>query len=163
MFSFKVFRFSVQEQLPATEDEACEYVQRLTELLDARDQGLIFSHLYENLSILDAKAASLLQFNSILIAVFSIFLSEPETPDAALYVAAIGILATLVSCYLLLEVVWVHWSTAGHMITPEAHGLKLLEVRKERTILYRLAWNWSKGAVLSVLILAILIVGFRLV
>ena len=165
IFSYKLFRLTIQEQLPATEAEAYAYVQRLAELLDDPKQELIFSHLYENLTILDAKAASLLQFNSILVAVFTIFLTTESSSLSldSFCVAVAGILSTLISCSLLLEVVWVHWSTSSHMTTPEAHGSKLLEVRKERTVLYRIAWNCSKGALLSILLMVLLLVAHRLI
>lgn len=162
MFKFKLFRLNIREQLPATDDDARAYVQRLTNLLGDGAQEPVFNHLYENLSILDAKSASLLQFNSVLVAVFTIFLTNDDVlKTASFYVGVAGILATLISCYLLLEVVWVHWSTNNHMTTPEAHALKLLEVRKERTILYRKAWNYSKGSLLSLLAMVVMIVSSR--
>jgi hypothetical protein len=162
MCKHNIFRFNVREQLPHTEDDSRAHIQRLTVLLRDEEQRVLFDHLYENLSILDAKAASLLQFNSVLLAVFTLFLTD-KIHVVAFYIGAVGILVTLISCYKLLEVVWVHWSTKDHMTTPENHGLKLLEVRKSRTIIYRTAWNYSKAAVVSLIVMVVLIVIARFV
>lgn len=161
MYNHQVFRLNVRDQLPESESESRKYIENLSNLLGDQRQEPLFNHLYENLSILDAKSASLLQFNSILIAVFTIFLTAGIT-TIPFYVAVAGILATLASSYLLLEVIWVHWSTADQMEVSESHGLKLLEVRKSRTILYRIAWNFSKGAVLAIVAVVLLMVGARL-
>lgn len=111
MYRRQIFRLNVREQLPETEEESRKYIENLANLLGDQQQEPLFDHLYENLSILDAKSASLLQFNSILLAVFAIFLTA-EVSAFTFYAALVGILATLFSSYFLLEVVWVHWSTA---------------------------------------------------
>jgi hypothetical protein len=162
MFKHQIFRLNVREQLPDTVHDSRKYIENLTNLLGDQRREPLFNHLYENLSILDAKSASLLQFNSILVAVFAIFLTA-DIAAAPFYVGVVGILATLTSSYLLLEVVWVHWSTSDQMAAPATHELKLLEVRKSRTILYRIAWNFSKGAVLALVAVVVLIVLARFI
>lgn len=160
MYSHKIFRLNVREQLPEKEAESRAYIENLSNLLGDSQQSPIFEHLYENLSILDAKSASLLQFNSILLAVFAIFLTA-QVSTITFYAAMMGIFASLVSSYLLLDVVWVHWSTADHMHVRDNHELKLLDVRKSRTILYRIAWNFSKFGILAIAVVVILVVGSR--
>ncbi|MCA6525676.1 MAG: hypothetical protein IM570_06705 [Pseudanabaena sp. M179S2SP2A07QC] len=162
MSRFKLFRFNVLDQLPVTEDDTLAHADRLTKLLTTIDQEQVFTHLYGNLSILDAKSASLLQFNSVLVAIFTIFITSDKTPVVSYYIGVFGTLTTLISCALLLEVVWVHWSTNEHMGTVQEHALKLLEVRKERTILYRKAWNCSKFGLLTLILMLLIIVGMRL-
>jgi hypothetical protein len=162
MFKFNLFRFNVLDQLPATESETLVHAQNLNKLLASNDQEAVFNHLYGSLSILDAKSASLLQFNSVLIAVFTIFITSDKTPPISYGIGVIGILTTLFSCALLLEVVWVHWSTNEHMNTAEEHAAKLLQVRKERTILYRKAWNFSKFGLLTLVPMLLTIVIIRL-
>jgi hypothetical protein len=161
MFKFNLFRFNVLDQLPATESETLVHAQNLNKLLASNDQEAVFNHLYGSLSILDAKSASLLQFNSVLIAVFTIFITNDRTPVLSYGIGVIGILTTLFSCALLLEVVWVHWSTNEHMNTAEEHAAKLLQVRKERTILYRRAWNFSKFGLLTLVPMLLTIVVIR--
>jgi hypothetical protein len=162
MFKFKLFRFNILDQLPFTEKETLVHAQNLNKLLGSKDEEAVFNHLYGNLSILDAKSASLLQFNSVLIAIFTIFITNEKTPPISYGIGVIGILTTLSSCALLLEVVWVHWSTNEHMNTAEEHATKLLQVRKERTILYRKSWNFSKLGLLTLLPMILSIVSIRL-
>ena len=148
----RVFR-NVHEQLPRNGTERKEHITRLKQILDDESHKSLFDHLYASLSILDSKSASLLQFNSVLAAVFTLYLQGERIPLFHFIVGVIGILAALVSCYRLLNVLWVHWSTQGHMTTVEAHSDTLLRVRAERTLGYRKAWNWSKAAVLDLFLL----------
>lgn len=153
MFNFKtILRLDVRDQLPKKEDEKT-YLISLTELINNKKQEAVFNHLYENLSILDAKSAALLQVNAILAAIFSIFLTS-KTSEFVFFDSVIGIITTLISSYLLLDVVWVHWSTTDHMKNSETHELKLIEVRKERTICYRQSWNFTRVSVIAIFILA---------
>jgi hypothetical protein len=163
MFRFKFFRFNnILDQLHVTEDEAIIQAQSLDKLLNSLEKECTFTHLYENLSILDAKSASLLQFNSVLVAIFTIFITSDKTSAFPFYIGSLGILTTLISCALLLEVVWIHWSTTEHMNTPEENTVKLLQVRKERTILYRKAWNCSKFGLMTLIVMLCIVVSIRL-
>ncbi len=63
------------EQLPRSRPEMEAHLAALAKVRSAPEHEALFGHLYDVLSILDAKAASLLSFNSIVIAVFAIFLT----------------------------------------------------------------------------------------
>lgn len=138
-------RLKLHEDLPSGQVEVTSYEENLISLFKDDVGKAIFAHLYDNLTILDAKCASLLQFNSVLMAVFAIFIAKIE-PDEANVPGLLGILFALISSLFLLQVVWVHWSTSDHMQTPEKHMNKLLAVRKARTLFYRIAWNLSQVA-----------------
>jgi hypothetical protein len=155
-----VFR-NAREQLPRTAPQRKEHIDRLRQILDDESHRSLFDHLYASLSILDSKSASLLQFNSVLAAVFTLYLQGEKLPLSHFIVGVIGITAALVSCYRLLNVLWVHWSTRDHMTTAEDHSDTLLRVRAERTLGYRVAWNWSKVAVLDLFVLVGLVLVER--
>jgi hypothetical protein len=150
---FDLFR-NVRDQLPRTRAELEKHRAALSDMVDNDAHEKMFEHLYESLTILDSKSSSLLSFNSVLVAVFAIFVSTQSRP--VLWISGgIGLTLTLVSSYLLLSVVWVHWSTTDHLGNGKAHETKLLDVRLQRTILYRWAWNLSRAAVLALLALII--------
>lgn len=113
-----------------------------------REHQELFNHLYGCLSILDAKSTSLLSFNSIIIAVFAIFIATQPHGLQRIAVET-GMAAVLVSCLLLLAVVWIHWSTTENLVDREHHAFVLLEVRRSRTIKYRLAWYFSVAGMLA--------------
>jgi len=138
-------RFKLHEDLPSNQSEITNYEENLTRLFGNEVGQSIFAHLYDNLTILDAKCASLLQYNSVLMAVFAIFIAKIE-PDEANVPRLLGILFALISSLFLLQVVWVHWSTSDHMQSSEKHMTKLLAVRRARTLYYRIAWNLSQVA-----------------
>jgi hypothetical protein len=138
-------RLKLHEDLPSSQGEIISYEENLITLFKDDVGQSIFAHLYDNLTILDAKCASLLQFNSVLMAVFAIFIAKIE-PDEANVPGLLGILFALISSLLLLQVVWVHWSTSDHMQSPQKHMTKLLAVRRARTLFYRIAWNLSQVA-----------------
>ena len=148
----KVFR-NVHDQLPSDQPQRNAHINHLKQILGDDAHKSLFNHLYDSLSILDSKSASLLQFNSVLAAVFTLFLQGEKIPLIHFVAGVVGIVAALASCYLLLNVVWVHWSTGDHMTTADLHSDKLLRVRAERTVGYRIAWNWSKVAVLDLFVL----------
>jgi hypothetical protein len=58
---------------------------------------------------------------------------------------------------MLMDVVWVHWSTKEHIVSGEVHAFKLIEVRGDRTVEYRRAWNLSRYGILSLLAMAVLL------
>jgi len=150
---FDLFR-NPYDQLPRTRAELEQHRAALSEIITNDTNEKMFEHLYESLTILDSKSSSLLSFNSVLVAVFAIFVSTQARP--VLWISGgIGLALTLVSSYLLLSVVWVHWSTTDHLGKGKVseHELKLLDVRKQRTILYRWAWNLARAAVLALLAL----------
>ena len=141
---------TARSQLPTNAQES-GHVDALRAVHDGRDKYL-FDHLYACLSILDSKSQSLLGFNSIIVAVFAIFMSGDVVKNRRL--AAAGMALTLASCLLLLLVVWVRWSTPEEMKEPEGRATlphTLLAEREERTIAYRLGWYLSSLAALLVL------------
>lgn len=146
------FKRDVNAQLPLTESEETEYLRTLKNLLSDKSQEVIFSHLYENLSILDSKSSSLLTFNAIIVAVFAIFASSHTGLFIRLFSTA-GISLSLLSSSILMNVVWVHWSTSDHLLDARTHEITLLSVRRDRTIEYRKAWNLSKASLLAVFLI----------
>jgi hypothetical protein len=68
--------FSLYSELPTSDKEIHEQIQALRHLTGAEDHQKLFDHLYGCLSILDAKSASLLTFNSIITAVYAIFMTN---------------------------------------------------------------------------------------
>lgn len=146
--------FRLFEQLPSKREEVDAHIQALAEMTKTHEHRGLFDHLYECLSILDQKSSSLLGFNSIIIAVFAIFMIG-DLAHAEWIIVSVGMMAILASSLLLLLVVWVHWSTTKDLADISKHAEKLLDVRRDRTIRYRLAWYF---AVLSVLALTTFII-----
>jgi hypothetical protein len=139
--------FDLYAQLPKDPDELKNHVTSLSRMTNQREHQKLFDQLYGCLSILDSKSASLLTFNSIIIAVFAIFMTGTLTRFQWTTITA-GMTTVLTSCLLLLWVVWVHWSTTENLGDLERHALILLDVRRNRTVIYRLAWYFSVASVL---------------
>jgi hypothetical protein len=143
-----VFDFRLRMELPKTPEEVAAHIVALAHLTDTRAHKDIFDHLYGNLSILDSKSSSLLTFNSIICTVYAIFMAG--TPSRVDWILVhLGMALILASSFLLLSVVRVHWSTTEHLRHPPKQMVILLEVRSERTIRYRLAWNLSEASLLT--------------
>jgi hypothetical protein len=139
--------FGIRDQLLSTKQERLDQLEALDEIADNEAHARHFDFLYENLSILDSKAAALLQFNSILLAVISIFQSAAGTKIlSASY--GICILLTLFSCLLSLYIVWIHWSKTDELQNVERHCRQLFKVRRNRTIIYRVGWYLAFTSVL---------------
>src|SRR5438067_801150 len=134
-----VLVFDLYSQLPKSSDELRRHVAALGRMTNEHEHQSLFDHLYECLSILDSKSASLLSFNSIIIAVFAIFMSGHRSLGQWVTIA-VGMASVLVSCLLLLWVVWIHWSTTDNLTDLEKHAFVLLDVRRSRTVMYRLSW-----------------------
>lgn len=134
--------FELYSQLPKDKEQLRQHVAALSAMTKDREHQELFDHLYECLSILDAKSISLLSFNSIIAAVFAVFmLADPH--GLAWLAVHFGMAMILVSCFLLLPVVWVHWSTTADIMDPDGHAFILLDVRSSRTVKYRRAWYFS--------------------
>ena len=71
----------------------------------------------------------MLGFNSIILAVFAIFMTQ-DLVLAELVLLNGGMASILVSSFLLLSVVWVHWSTTDNLRDLENHAMILLQVRR---------------------------------
>jgi len=139
--------FKLFAQLPKCDSDLREHVAVLK---IAIGEDKLFDHLYGCLTILDSKSSSLLAFNSIIIAVFALFLTVPI--HLGLYgglCVGVGMAAVIVSCFLLLSVVWVHWSTTDDFPNRDRHAFELLKLRKTRTLKYRLAWYFSVTSVVG--------------
>jgi len=140
--------FSLYSQLPRNQKELQRHIAALKTMTTAPEHQALFDHLYDCLSILDAKSTSLLSFNSIIIAVFAIFMVSVPL-GFSWVVLNLGTIMVLISCFLLLSVVWVHWSTTAHLQNSDDHAIILLDVRRSRTIKYRLAWYLSVAGMVS--------------
>ena len=106
-----------------------------------KDEGYAdnFDFLYDALSILDAKASSLLTFNAVGLTALAIWLANIPLNFFHLSLD-FAFLGFLVSCVLCLIIVWLHWVSTADLDTDDACLVKLLEVRDSRTVLYRWAW-----------------------
>ncbi len=149
--------FRLFKQLPRTPQAMNAHIKALRSLVLAEEHRDIFEHLYECLSILDAKSSSLLSFNSIIIAVFAIFLTRPLSSAEWLLVNG-GMMTVLLSAFLLLSVVWVHWSSTPELNDAGEHGRRLLEIRNSRTVRYRISWYLAVVSLLA--LLGILFAGY---
>lgn len=134
--------FNIYSQLPAGRKDVEKHIEALSKMTRDKDHRALFDHLYDCLSILDGKSASLLSFNSIIIAVFAIFMTTTLS-NFEFIIANIGIILVLVSSILLLVVVWIHWSTTKDFDDLKLHAITLLYVRRTRTIKYRFSWYFS--------------------
>jgi hypothetical protein len=142
-------------QLPKSDSELLQHLKALSDMKGDDGHRDIFDHLYGCLTILDDKSAALLSFNSIITAVFALFILSKE--DMVLSVLLYGGIVLLVmSCLLLLSVVWIHWSGTEELQDLDQHGLTLLRVRRTRTIRYRLAWFFSTLSMVSLFVYILL-------
>lgn len=105
-----------------------------------------FTFLYDALSILDAKASSLLTFNAVGLTALAIWLANIPLNffHLTLDLAFLGFLG---SCALCLKIVWLHWVSTEDLNTDDTYPVTLLEVRDSRTVLYRWAWVLAVSAV----------------
>jgi hypothetical protein len=147
--------FRLHSELPRSDEKLREHAAALRKMLTSREHQELFKHLYDRLSILDAKSASLLAFNSIIIAVFAIFMGS--VARGSLWILAnCGMAMVVASCLLLLWVVWVRWSSTDDLDDVKGHGDTLLRVWRSRTVQYRLAWRFS---VLAMLVLSAFLIA----
>ena len=155
-----MLRFKLYSELPSQPAELKSHVAALGKMAGAEQHAKLFDHLYGCLSILDAKSASLLTFDGVVIAVFAVFMAG-EMPMLSWIVVDVGMVAILTSCFFLLSVVWIHWSTTDHLTDFEQHALTLLQVRRARTIKYRLAWYLSVFALVMLVVHLVLRLAYR--
>ena len=123
-----------------------EYLAALQTVLSS-EKRVLFDYLYQCLSIIDGKSASLLQFNSIGIAASTVVLvvlaqqsvkPQPWFSFAAFLTVALTFLM-LFSSVMALRADWIYWAR-----TPEIVGgryiKELLDRRTRRTAWYRISW-----------------------
>ena len=141
-------------QIQRTDSQRDDHIDVLSKVVLSEVHQDLFNYLYSCLSILDSKSQSMLGFNSIILAVFAIFMTRDLT-SAQWIVTNVGMATILMSSLLLLSVVWVHWSTTEDLADAHAHARTLLAVRNLRTLRYRLAWLLG---VISLLALALVLI-----
>lgn len=130
-----------------TEEALGAHIKALRSMTESKEQKL-FEHLYACLSILDTKSSSLLASNSIITAVFAIFMQmQTLLPRGQWITLNIGMALILLSSLLLLLVVLVRWSSPDELNNPERYTLALLKRRNSRTFIYQTAWAFSFLAV----------------
>jgi hypothetical protein len=136
---------------------AAEHLRAMGELELSAEQQLEHDHLYGCLSILDGKAAALLQFDSILIATSTIVLSLLAAGvNAGSLAVAVALIFATVSSATTLAVITLFWTEASDLSTPEDYLSHLLGVRDRRTVCYRLAWLAASVSLAALVIGAIL-------
>lgn len=147
--------FNIYEELPRNNDQVEEHIVALRKMSTNVEQKELFAHLYDSLSILDSKTSSLLSFNSIILAIYAIFIVSADSVSQIVPMIIVMI-SLLVSSISLLNVIWIHWSTTEQLNNTTEHIKVLLQVRKSRTITYRIAWYFSVFALVSLIIFLIL-------
>jgi hypothetical protein len=130
-----------------TEKTLGAHIEALRGMTESKEQ-LLFEHLYDCLSILDTKSSSLLAFNSMISAVFAIFMLA-QLPRCQWIILNIGLASILTSSLLLLLVVWIHWSPPEDLDDLGRYKLTLLKCRDSRTRKYKTAWIFSFLAVVA--------------
>jgi len=144
--------YNILDNLPVGEKDKADHIAAL-KLLPLDNVHLwCFDHLYNTLTILDQKAASLLQFNSIITAVFTVLFTSAGGGLFSLSVNCLGLSLSMLSSLYLLSIIWVHWSSSNDFKDRDNHIIRLLEVRLERTIRYRRAWQYAVLSFLSLII-----------
>lgn len=136
-------------QLPITKEETQNYKKEFKKMFADKNEihHQWFSHLYKTLSILDNKSSSLLAYNSIIMAIFAIFMTNFPTRQSSPLIIS-GLICLLTSSVFLLTIIWVHWSKKEDLIDSDKHVDILLYVRRCRTIRYRVAWILSSLAMI---------------
>lgn len=117
-------------------------------MVETRDPKI--QHLYDLLSILDSKAAALLGFNAIFLTALSVWLGYIK-PNLMHLILDLVFLVLLVSCGLLLSVIFLKWSPEDDTV---AGATELARVRKFRTRCYTAAWGLSATSILIVFLVA---------
>jgi len=100
----------------------------------------VFEHLYGCLTVLDDKSSALLGFNSIIMAVFALFITGEKDGNLVALIPFFGIFSVMLSSLFLLFVVLIHWSSTKDFQDLDIHRLRLLDIRRDRTAKYWKAW-----------------------
>ena len=121
-----------------------EHLKSIEQLQPHEDDTFVHDYLYGCLSILDTKAAALLQYDSILLAASSLALASfPKAVTPGSITVFIGLVLSGLSSVLCLHVIWIHWTETKEFHNSHKLFVRLLEVRNRRTVAYRLAWTVS--------------------
>lgn len=107
--------------------------------------GALVDHVYQNLTILDAKSNVLIASASIFTAALGIILSTGHSLNENWLVVSLSVTTfiSLISVIFTLSVVYVHWSSAAdlndlHIVN---HVYRLVDIRNSRTLRFRIAWT----------------------
>jgi hypothetical protein len=165
----------ITEGLPVTDEEKHRYSAALKSLEERRK--FVFSHLYGNLDALDNKTNSLIQFSSVIVAIYIAIIGFVDnkreislSTDVHLVPGfgwlhfpiglplVVGALCSFLSTFLFLLIEEVYWSSPNDLSDEEAHVQHLLDIRNRRTIQYRIGWRLSVSS-LFLLLLNIYIVA----
>jgi hypothetical protein len=140
------------------------FINALENLGGADGRRYVFAHLYENLTILDNKANSMIQFVALLFTIylgvgfFSLSGGLKIIADSAILRVLVGIGVTLsfVATLLFMWVERLHWSTTAELSgSADVHALRLLGLRNRRTIYYRTGWRFAALSLASLLLILI--------
>jgi hypothetical protein len=132
--------------LPRTAAERLAHLEALEKKGIAKGYAETFTFLYAGLSILDAKASSLLTFNAVGLTALAIWLER--IPLNVFHLTLdVAFLLFLISCGLCLKIVWLHWASTADLDDQDERPVALLAVRDARTVLYRWAWLLAVCAV----------------
>ena len=142
---------NLEQGLTKSRAERQEQVKALRDIFGDEKYKDPYLFLYENLSILDSKASSLLTFNALGLAAISFWLRDISA-DLFHVVLDIAFLMFLVSCLLCLRVVRLWWSPTGSLRQRDAHLEDLIRRRDKRTYRYRVGWWLSCIAVVAIVL-----------
>lgn len=140
-----IISFGVIAELPIGEKEKKEYLTNLSEVLVRREQQrLLFAHFYYSLDIIDTKAGSMMQYISVLSALYVGTLGYVDQTQLGVrpYLAS-GAILVFGSVLAMLSVVRLHWTSPEHIVDETLQGQRLLTIRNGRTIRYRIGWVLS--------------------
>lgn len=152
----------IKANLPIGAKGSVSYISAWTALLahtgelsERELQKSLFTHLYENLNILDSKTNSLIQLNGTLVAsyVFTLSFTAMRMPKAETPAFVMGLCYAVAAILLCMRVIWVHWSSRADLRDPAAHMLALIRIRSQRTIEFRRAWTFTLISMLTLVVI----------
>jgi hypothetical protein len=131
-------------ELPLTHRGKTEYIAALKKLSGTGEQRFLFDHFYMNLGVLDGKVNSMIQFNSVMVALYAAVLAYSLSFGGNIkYVLLVGIGMMTFAALNFLGVEKVHWSTPSDISDVDTHARRLLDIRDRRTVRYRVGWIFS--------------------
>jgi hypothetical protein len=122
--------------------------------LAAIRQSDAHDYLYDCLSILDNKAAALLQYDSIVLAAATLALTLlPKNVSAGSILIIASLVLSGLSSVSCLQVIWVYWTRTVDfsMMRDKERFATLIRKRNHRTIMYRLSWILAQLSVFFLL------------
>lgn len=133
------------------------------------------SSLYQDLSIVDAKAGGLIASNAIVTAIFALVSLTPpgaggsETPDAMWFASTAIVIVSLAALVLNVSVLNLYWLTASQIEQPEPdedpflRAVELIKRRNRRTMRYRIAYRLHLALLAFALLMFIVLLASALV